>query len=401
MNATAHSLERGRARAQAALHEYLHSLERFAPASRKQPIMILSRTFLPLLSWPLLSWPLLSLLLLSGLRAGEGAPLPPGAPFDYSQFAFQPKAWEQRDLSMQLTPWTGKNVVFLTADATLDPALMGVWVSRLDAGWSLYAELTGRRPRPFKQFEGKVTIAAVPSAELTCGAGCGYVGATGIELAMFYDQNYPQLKSHPKAMPHYVFYEMGRNYYTFGDRHSCFITGFAVFMRYVCMDALGSEDADAHTRKVIESLEPLFAASGLGFLDLFTMSTGVGEKVSRIKDGSGNLLDPSDQPCRYASAMLRLRREHGGDAWVKRFFHELADCPEFKPDTQEGALKQGWYWLLCSSVAAQTDLSPVFAEEWKLPIADPTRAALAKIDWKQPGLSVKQVAATVTPAVKK
>ena len=46
-------------------------------------------------------------------------------------------------------------------------------------------------------------------------------------------------------MPHYVFYEMGRNYYTFGDRHSCFITGFAVFMRYVCMDALKCEDTDA------------------------------------------------------------------------------------------------------------------------------------------------------------
>lgn len=344
--------------------------------------------------------PILASSLLPHLPAQDVAPLAPGAPFDYSPYAFQPKSWKERDLSLQLTPWTGKNVIFLTTDTKLDPALMGIWVSRLDAGWQLYADLTGRKPSPFKQFEGKVTIAAVPSAELTCGAGCGYVGATGIELAMFYDQNYPELKTRPKAMPHYVFYEMGRNYYTFGERHSCFITGFAVFMRYVCMDALQYEDADGPTRKVIESLEPLFAASGLSFLDLFTMSTGVGEKVSRIKDRAGNAIDPSDQPCRYTSAMLRLRREHGGEAWVKRFFHELAACPEFKPDSQEGALNQGWYWLLCSSVAAQKDLSPLFAGEWKMPLTDPTRAALAKVDWKNPDLTATGVAATVTPSWK-
>jgi hypothetical protein len=189
---------------------------------------------------------LLSLaLIVSDLQAADVTPLKPGARFDYSKFAFQPESWKQRGLSLQLTPWTGTNVVFLTTDDTLDQSLMGIWVSRLDAGWQVYADLTGQVPSPSRQFEGKVTIAAVPAYELTCGAGCGYVGATGIELAMFYDNNYPELKAHPKAMPHYVFYEMGRNYYTFGDRHSCFITGFAVFMRYVCMDALKCEDTDA------------------------------------------------------------------------------------------------------------------------------------------------------------
>jgi len=341
--------------------------------------------------------PFLSFLLISHSPAAEVGPLQPGPRFDYAKYAFQPKSWEKLGLSTQLIPWTGKNVIFLTTDDKLDPALMGLWVSRLDAGWQLYADLTGGKPEPFKQFEGKVTIAAVPSGELTCGAGCGFVGATGIELAMFYDQNYADLKAHPKAMPHYVFYEMGRNYYTFGDRHSCFITGFAVFMRYVCMDGLACEDLDAGTRKVIESVAPLLAPSGMSFLDLFTTSGGLGEKVSVIKDAGGKMIDPSDQPVRYAAAMLRLRREHGGDAWVKRFFHELATCPEFKPDAKQGALNQGWYWLLCASVAAQQDLSPVFAGEWKLPITDSTRAALGKIAWKKDGLALKDVADAVKP----
>jgi N-acetyl-beta-hexosaminidase len=347
-----------------------------------------------------LSRALLALLLFSAARssrAAEAAPLKPGAPFDYPKFAFQPDAWEKRGLSFQLTPWTGANVIFLTTDDTLDPGLMGVWVSRLDSGWRLYADLTGQRPKPFRQFGGKVTIAAVPGYDLTCGAGCGYVGLTGIELAMFYDHNYPDLQARPKAMPHYVFYEMGRNYYTFGDRHSCFITGFAVFMRYVCMDALKCEDLDAPTRRVIEEVEPLFPASGLSFLELFTTVGGAGEKVSRIKDQNGKLIEPSDQPVRYASAMLRLRRENGGEAWVKRFFHELASCPTATPDTKEGALSQSWYWMLCASVAAKKDLSPVFAGEWKLPISDDTRAALAGIDWTQGSLSAREVAQAVAP----
>lgn len=340
---------------------------------------------------------LLSLALVSfHLQAADVAPLKPGGRFDYSKFAFQPESWKKRGLSLQLILWTGTNVVFLTTDDTLDPGLMSIWVSRLDAGWQVYADLTGRAPSPERQIEGKVTIAAVPGYDLTCGAGCGYVGATGIELAMFYDDNYPELKAHPNAMPHYVFYEMGRNYYTFGDRHSCFITGFAVFMRYVCMDALKCEDADAQTRKIIERVEPRFSASGLTFLDLFT-TIGKGEKASRIKDGSGKLIEPSDQPVCYASAMLRLRRENGGDAWVRRFFHHLANCPTSNPDTEQGALNQSWYWLLCSSIAAKKDLSPVFVGEWKLPITDETRLALGRIDWKMNDLTVKDVAEKVAP----
>ena len=333
--------------------------------------------------------------------ADEIAPLKPGKRFDYSKYAFQPESWKKRNLSLQLTPWTGKSVIFLTTDDTLDPGLMGIWVSRLDAGWQLYADLTGRKPSRFREFEGKVTIAAVPGYDLTCGAGCGYVGYTGIELAMFYDHNYPELKTHPKAMPHYVFYEMGRNFYTFGDRHSCFITGFAVFMRYVCMDALKCEDLDAETRKTIEGVEPRFAASELSFLDLFTNTTCKNEKSHRIKDAQGNAITPSDQPVCYAAAMLRLRRENGGEAWVKRFFRHLATCPEAKPATEAGALRQGWYWLICASLAAEKDLSPVFAGQWHFPMTAEERAVMAGVHWKQPGLTVAAVADALARTTRK
>jgi hypothetical protein len=51
-------------------------------------------------------------------------------------------------------------------------------------------------------------------------------------------------------------------------------------------------------------------------------------------------------------------------------------------------------------VAAQKDLSPLFAGEWKLPIAEETRAALGRIDWKKKDLTLKEVAETVIPVWK-
>ena len=61
---------------------------------------------------------------------------------------------------------------------------------------------------------------------------------------------------------------------------------------------------------------------------------------------------------------------------------------------------QGWHWLLCAGVAAGKDLCPVFTNDWKLPLAEETRTALSRIDWRQPGLTVQKVAASVRPVWK-
>ena len=348
---------------------------------------------------------LISSLLPAGAPAAEPQktdipPLAPGKPIDYTRFAMQPGSWKSRGLSLELTPWEGKKVVFLTTDAKLDHGLMGIWVSRLDEGWQLYADLTGRSPGAFHQINGKPTIAAVPTAAVTCGAGCGYIGVTGIELAMFYDANYRQLKARPKSMPHYAFYEMGRNYYTFGDRHSCFITGFAVFMRYVCMDTLKCEDPEPGLRKTIEDVERRFAKSKLSFLDLFTNTTWKNEKAGRIKDANGYDIEPSDQPVCYAAAMLRLRRENGGNAWVQRFFQYLATCPESDQATEAGALKQGLHWLVSANLAARKDLSGVFADDWHYPLTAGQRAVLRTTNWQTPDLTVAQVDKALAAAPK-
>lgn len=314
---------------------------------------------------------------------------------DYAPLAFNPEVWIERKVSTRLLPWPGSNVVFLTTNGAYRTDLMTHWVRRLDQGWALYAELTGARPQPLKQLDGRDTIAAVPNADFTCGAGCGFIGASGIELAMFYDHNYPALLANSNAIPHYVFYEMGRNFFTFGNRHSAFTTGFAVFMRYVCMDTLGCADDDPATRRTIEAVEPLIRTGTLPFLKTFTNADGLSEKEPRVKDAQGNWVQPSDQPVTYAAAMLRLRREHGGNAWVGRFFHALAECPTAPESTRDGALAQSWNWLVAASVAARKDLSPVFVNDWRLPLSEATRHELARVDWSTAAAAM--VVGQITP----
>jgi len=326
-----------------------------------------------------------SLALLSLLRGAPAEPeiLKPGSPIDYRRLAFEPARWKERGISTQMVPWTAERIVFLTTMDPLDAAAVTRFVKRIDDGWKLYAELTGRSAALFKHLGGKPVIAAVPDAELTCGYGCGSIGLTGIEIAGFYANDYPLVRDRPAAYPHYVFYEMGRNFYTFGDRHSLFITGYAVFMRYVCMDALGCEDLFRETRLTIEKAEEVYATkSDLPFLRAFTTLDGWGEKRDRLKG-----LSPSDQPVMYASAMLKLHRECGKDDWLKRFYAALIACPEIKPDSKEAGLRQSLNGYVAASIAARKDLAPLFCDRWRLPLSAKARKAAAAVEWARADLA--------------
>lgn len=309
----------------------------------------------------------------------------PTATTDYKSLAFYPDRWAKKGLSTQMYPWIGRRLAFLTTTSDLDLPTMGIFLDRLDSGWALYADLIGAKPRPFKMYNDKPTIAAIPDDSLTCGYGCGYIGATGIEVCGFYNYDYPMVRNHPDEFPHYYFYEMGRNYYLFGNRHSLFITGYAVFMRYVCMDNLHCQDPDIATRKTIERCEELYTQSTMPFLDAFTTVTGLDEKKPRLE------IQPSDQPCMYASAMLKLYYDNGGNEWLRRFYAALKCCPREAPKTDKSPLRQCANWLIAASVAAKKDLTPLFVNRWRLPLPTPARQAMAETGWTNPHLDVKSL----------
>ncbi len=313
-----------------------------------------------------------------------------GKPIEYQPF--YPEKWKERQQSTQMIPWEGQHVVFLTTTPDFDAKTMTVFVQRLDDAWELYGDLIGTTPTADRLHNERVTFAAVPGIDFIAAYGRGRLGATGVEVAGFYGPkgDYETVRQNPQTFPHYYFYEMGRNYFVFGDRHSAFTTGFAVYMRYVCLDTLNCEDTNAASRKRIEDVESKLKDSPLSFLELFTMSTGIGEKVPRVKD-----ISPSDQPVVYASAMLKLHRDYGGNEWAKRFFHGLMQCPSAPANTEEGARVQCLNWLVAASCAARQDLSELFATRWKMPIAHATRTKLRSVDWKREGLSPHEIFETL------
>ena len=309
---------------------------------------------------------------------------------NYRPRAFYPKRWEKANVDFNLLAWEGNKVVFLTRKGEYSSGTMKAFVKRLDDGWGLYSELIGKQPTLFKNIKKKPTICALPKPNLSCGYGCGYLGATGIEASAFYSIDLPSFEKTPDSFQHYYFYEMGRNFFVFGDRHSLFPTGYAVFMRYVCMDTLQCVDLDKRTRQTIEQCEAIYAESDVGFFEAFT-NLGSGEKNNRLQDKDGNEIAPSDPPVMYATAMLKLYRDHGGKDWTKRFYYHLLNAKPYRAKDIESAKGQVFNWLVCASAAAEQDLSSVFADRWRLPMTVAQRELMKTTNWKAANLSISKV----------
>ena len=320
----------------------------------------------------------------------------PSEPFDYPSMAFYPDRWEKEGVhELDYVAWEGEKVALVTTTQELDPKVMTTFVQGLDAGYTLYHELTGYTPRVNKQYKGKATICALPKRGLSCGYGCGYVGATGIEMTRFYDGHYLGAKKNEKNIPHVYFYEMGRNYFGFGERHNCFTTGFAVFMRYVCIDTLGMNDGDKRTRRIVDTAVDRFAENDMTFVGGFTNQGPHGEKGARLKDKDGKPINPSDQNVLYASLMLKLAKENGGNDFIKEFYKQVWTLPRIKPANEEAARAQCINLMIAASLAADKDLTPYFADSLKLKVSDKQRKTLAKIKWVDASLDAGSVSKSV------
>jgi hypothetical protein len=167
-----------------------------------------------------------------------------------------PNRWVEKSISPQMFVYQGQNIVLLLNSKSYENKIVEKLVSILDSAWALFLELVRSSPKSScQEYNGKPSIAMVEGDNLTCGIGCGNIGYNGIELTTFYNCDDIILSSNEKCIPHYYFYEMGRNFYLFGKKFETFTTGFAVFMRYVCVDTLELIDMDFQSRKQIESVE--------------------------------------------------------------------------------------------------------------------------------------------------
>ena len=119
------------------------------------------------------------------------------------------------DPPAQKTAWVGRNVAFLTASSVKDPVVMDKLTTTFDAVFDYYADATGQLPSPYLTYQGRSLVAEV---DVSCGAGCGFLGATGVELAAGY---FGVLYDGVRVSDQYdqvLFYEFGRNFYFYDGK---------------------------------------------------------------------------------------------------------------------------------------------------------------------------------------
>ena len=166
---------------------------------------------------------------------------------DLETVTYTPFAPELSPITMNV--WRGSEVALLTPADNLDrydPSVLPHIAGTLDRAWDFYAEITGREPDPLKEIDGLTTIAVVPK---TCGAGCGYLGVTGIEIQEdpYFDVWLHDTVATTDQFDQTLFYELGRNFWFYGDQlrplPTDAATAYAIANRFLSMDAIGIEGA--------------------------------------------------------------------------------------------------------------------------------------------------------------
>jgi serralysin len=299
-------------------------------------------------------------------RAQVGAVLKPDA-VEYTAFDGKKSTLEA---------WRGRKVAILTKPGTVDPRIMTDLCGIFDKIQAFYREATGQEPKRVKHLDGLLTLAVV---DQTCGAACGYLGATGIELTpgCFTDlyEGYEKGGTIDQAPP----YEFGRNFWFYtpqlayhkpvSDRSV--VTGYAVFMRMAALEASGAklgpfrDKSGAEFRQIMESL-----------VDLYESDASLSwENTLKIDAAPKNPLGLNGTDL-FASFCLRLAKEHGGLEFVKRLWPAVGKLPA-AASTQDAVD----HFVIAASQAARRDLGPHFADRWRWPVSPagrPRAAAAAK-----------------------
>ena len=263
--------------------------------------------------------------------------------------------------NLNLYSWEGEKVTMLTRNISLNRVTMFKWLKAMDMTYDYYKLCTGRDPIPHGNFyiNGRATIADVPS---TCGAGCGYLGFTGIEIQnSYFDVGYNAIHLN-NQFDQVLFYEFGRNFWFYGNQlaykaNDPVTTGYAVFMRFLAMDAAGVNGAPfgpwtfAVFRSNVEGLVNQYLANtSLNWAN----TLGIGQGVPGSGLGGADL---------FASFCFRLMRDHGGQNFIQNLWKRAGQRPTAA--TTQDAVDN---FFLAACAAANKNLTTVF-QQWRWPLS--------------------------------
>jgi hypothetical protein len=276
---------------------------------------------------------------------------------------------------LNLYAWEGKYTAILSRRSDLSRSVMASILRTTDRVYLYYKNSTGYTPMLAKEFNGKATIADVPA---TCGAGCAYLGFTGIELQqVYFDKLYNDVAG-SRTFDHVLFYEFGRNFWSLSsqlaylppDNPDAVITGFAVFMQYMAVQATGVRVSDVNGwtftefRSRIEDMVDLYVADP-------TQTWDNTLRLGRPQANNPSNLNSTDL---FASFVFRLARDYGGMSFVDRLWHEAALRPAAS-STQDAVDN----FFLAACAAANKNLTQLFTVTWRWPISAAAQASAAAL----------------------
>lgn len=264
---------------------------------------------------------------------------------------------------LSLFSWQGNKIMLLADTDTLDSATMYEWVYKMDTAYNYYSLCTGREPNfntGGTYINNRSTIAEVQN---TCGAGCGYLGTTGIEIQTSYFYNCYNYILTQNLYDQVPFYELGRNFWFYADKlnyqtNDPIATGYAVFMRFMAMEAANVQGAPFNAwtfsqfkNNVIGLLPSYMADTTLNWSN----TLGIGQGVPGSSLGATDL---------FASFCFYLRDNYCSNHWVENVWKKAWQRPN-SISTQDAVDN----FIIAASQAANQNLTPLF-QYWRWPISN-------------------------------
>jgi hypothetical protein len=266
----------------------------------------------------------------------------------------------------QLKPWFGSNICILaTTTNQFDPNVLSRVIGALDTAFSFYITATGNQPTAYgpTTLYGRDTIAEVTN---TCGAGCSYIGFTGSELLIpYFDILYNGVAS-ADQYDQVMFYEFGRNFWFYGNQlayHSPdndpVTTGFAVYMRFAAMDAVGVTGGPFNGYSF-----DTFRTSETNLIDLYLTNSSLNwSNTFRTGQAPANPLNLGASDL-IASLLMRIGRDFGGPSFASNFWRQAGLRPTAL--TTQTAVDN---FALAACATVNSNLTGVFLTTWKIPIS--------------------------------
>jgi len=257
--------------------------------------------------------------------------------------------------TVTLYPYEGRNIALLVPSPNYNNSTIMQMVNVFDNVYDYYKQITGREPTLYYNYNGLATIAVVPT---TCGAGCGYLGSTGIELL---NSTFETLYNGVLNNGEYdqtVFYEFGRNFWFYGDKieykgsdnTGSITTGYAVFMRFMAMEAVGVTPGPFNGNDF-----SYFKSEVEGMLNRYLADPSLNwENTLKIGETPSNPLNLGATDL-FASFLFELKEMYG-DQFIQKIWKEVEKRP-YAQTTQDAVDN----FIIAASIAAEDNLTDLFA----------------------------------------